>query len=113
MTQMMANGPYASQSGMLTPRPVNSPKLPDVLFRKTASHESALHHEGIMYGMMISMPSSFLPGMSVRTISQAISAPNGTEMTVTNKPIVSECSSGSQRIASVKGLASSISSKTG
>jgi hypothetical protein len=34
-------------------------------------------------------------------------------MTVTNKPIVSECSSGSQRIASVKGLASSISSKTG
>ena len=48
MTQMIANGPYASQSGMFNPSPVNNPRLPEVLLRNTASHESALHQEGIM-----------------------------------------------------------------
>ena len=86
--------------------PVSRPRLPDVLLRNTDSHESALHQDGIMYGTMMSMPSSFLPGMSVRTISQAITAPSGTEMTVTKKPISSELSSGSHRIVSVSGLAS-------
>ena len=49
---------------------------------------------------------SFLPGMSVRTISQAIRAPSGTETTVTNAPMISELRSGTHRIVLVRGLAS-------
>ncbi len=72
------------------PRPVRRPRLPDVLLRNTESQLSALHQEGIIYGMIMSMLSSFLPGMSERTISQARTDPRGTEITVTKKPIVSE-----------------------
>ena len=44
--------------------------------------------------------------MSVRTMSHAIKAPSGTEMTVTNAPMIRELRSGTQRIVSVSGLAS-------
>ena len=43
--------------------------------------------------------------MSVRTMSQAISAPRGTEMTVTKAPMISEFLRGTHRIVLVRGLA--------
>ena len=48
---------------------------------------------------MTSMLRTFLPGMSVRTISHARTEPRGTEMTTTHTPMNRECSSGSHRIA--------------
>ena len=70
------------------------------------SHDRALHHEGIMYGIRIMALRIPFPGMSVRTMSQAMIDPSGTEISVTKKPIISECSSGSQKTVFVSGLAS-------
>ncbi len=84
---------------MGTPRPARNPGWPDRELRKTASHDSALHHEGIIYGMMMSIPICFLQGISERTISQARIAPSGTEISATKKPMIRELPSGSQRTA--------------
>ena len=55
-----------------------------------------------MYGMTTSMPSSFLPGMSERTISQPSTAPSGTDTSTVNSPMISEFFSGTHSVADAR-----------
>ena len=105
MTMKIGIKPDASASGTGMPKLDSTPFPPILGLRKIVIHASALHHDGIMYGIRISAESSPFAGMSVRTISHAISAPSGTEMTVTNAPMISELRSGTHRIVLVSGLA--------
>ena len=94
---------FRTKQGM--PKLDSTPFPPILGLRKIVIHASALHHDGIMYGIRISAESSPFAGISVRTISHAISAPSGTEMTVTSAPMISELRSGTHRIVLVSGLA--------
>ena len=49
--------------------------------------------------MTTSMPSSFLPGMSERTISQPSTEPRGTDTMTVKKPTTREFFSGPHRVA--------------
>ncbi len=100
----MANGPYASVR-YIDAKAGQQSQTAGGAVSKDRQHESALHHEGIMYGMLIACEQLFAWNVGSNHQPSHHDAlrnrDNGDEA-----PIVSECSSGSQRIASVKGLAS-------
>ena len=87
---MIGIKPDASASGTGMPKLDSTPLPPIDGLRKIVIQESALHHDGIMYGIRISADKSPFAGMSVRTISHAISAPSGTEITVLSRDIASK-----------------------
>ena len=87
---MMATGPYANQSGTATPRPSRKPGEPPRALRKTLSQAIDLHHEGIIYGTMISSERTFFPGKSLRTMSHAMMLPKGTAIKQVKNEISSE-----------------------
>ena len=49
-----------------------------------------LHHEGIIYGTMISSERTFFPGKSLRTMSHAMMLPKGTAIKQVKNEISSE-----------------------
>ena len=68
----------------------HQPGEPPRALRKTLSQAIDLHHEGIIYGTMISSERTFFPGKSLRTMSHAMMLPKGTAIKQVKNEISSE-----------------------